>query len=173
VLARLRLGMLAEQVAGGDLDEALIHYRHAAELRPHDDDPWRYLSALYRKLGDVEAARDAALNVIEIASRKLEASLEDVVLLSRLAEAYARFGGREETHVMIRRVLELDQGDGLVLYNCACAHALLGETAHALNFLQRAFDSGFRAVARTARSDSAFDSLVNHQDFQRLVAELG
>jgi adenylate cyclase len=173
VLAHLRLGMLAERMGGaGDLAYALAQFERAAELRPHEDDPWRFLAALHRKLGNVELARRAAIQVIEITSRKLEASLEDVFLLSRLAEAYARFGGREETHAILKRVLQLETDDGLVLYNCACAHALLGESAPALLCLRRAFDSGFRAVLQSARTDSAFDAVVVLPEFQRLVAEL-
>ena len=170
-LARLRLGMLAERT--GDLESARTHYQSAAELRPHDDDPWRFLAALHRKTGDVRAAQDAAMNVIEITSRKLEASLEDVVLLSRLAEAYARFGGKEETNAILRRVLELDSSDGLVLYNCAAAAALLGEQDRAVLFLRRAFESGFRAVAHAAQTDSAFAGITQYPEFTRLVAELG
>jgi Flp pilus assembly protein TadD len=129
----------------------VAHYHGAAELRPHDDDPWRQLAALHRKMGDSQAAQEAAINVIEFSSRKLEASPDDVVLLSRLAEAYARFGGKEETHATLRQVLALDPSDGLALYHCACAHAVLGETSPALQLLRRAFDSGFRAVAQSAR----------------------
>ncbi len=172
VEARLRLGMLAER-AGSHLDQALSQYQSAADLRPSDDDPWRYLAALHRKLGDLESAQDAAIRVIEITTRKLEASLEDVVVLSRLGEAYARFGGAEETHAIVRRVLELDSTDGLALYHCACAHALLGEGPSAALFLRRAFESGFRAVVHTARADSAFDALQGEPEFRRLVAELG
>jgi len=172
VLARLRLGMLVERTPGADLKDALIQYRRAAELRPHDDDPWRVLAGLHRKLGDNRAAQDAALKVIEITAQKLEASLEDVVLLSRLAEGYARFGGKEETHATIRRVVELAPSDGLVLYNCACAHGLLGETNAAVLFLRRAFDSGFRGVVHSARVDSALESVRDHPEFLRLVAEL-
>jgi hypothetical protein len=36
------------------------------------------------------AAEEAALKVIEITSRKLEASLDDIIVMSRLVEAYAR-----------------------------------------------------------------------------------
>jgi non-specific serine/threonine protein kinase len=172
VLARLRLGMLVERTPGADLNDALTQYQRAAELRPHDDDPWRFLAALHRKLGNVDDAQDAALKVIEITSRKLEASLEDVVLLSRLAEGYARFGGKEETHATIRRVLELAPSDGLVLYTCACAHALLGESNRAVLYLRRAYESGFKAVVQSARADSALESIHNHPEFQRLVAEL-
>ncbi len=172
VLARIRLGLLVERTPGADLKDALAQYQRAAELRPHDDDPWRFLAAVHRKLGNADAAQDAALKIIEITARKLEASLEDVVLLSRLAEGYARFGGKEETHATIRRVLELAPSDGLALYNCACAHALLGEGNQAVLFLRRAYESGFKAVVQSARADSALASIHAHPEFQRLVAEL-
>ena len=170
VPACMRLGMLAER--SGDLQSASAWYRRAAELQPHDDDPWRYLAALYRKLDQLEAANEAALKVIEITSRKLEASMEDVVLLSRLGEAYARFGGKEETHAILKRVVELDPTDGQALYNCACAHALLGERTATLVSLRRAYDNGFRAVVHSVRADSAFDALRTHPEFGAFIAEL-
>jgi hypothetical protein len=92
--------------------------------------------------------------------------------MSRLAEAYARFGGLVETHAIIRRAMEIDPTDGLVLYHCACAHALLGERAQALQLLCRAFDAGFRGVIHAARSDSAFEPLQGDPEFQRLIAEV-
>ena len=171
VPACMRLGILAER-SSGDLQSALTWYLRAAEIRPHDDDPWRYLAALYRKLGQVEAANDAALKVIEITSRKLEASLDDVVLLSRLGEAYARFGGPEETHALLKRALELDPSDGQALYISACAHALLGERTATLVALRRAYDNGFRAVVHSVRSESAFDGMRGHPEFQAFIAQL-
>lgn len=170
--ACLRLGILAERGPDGDLQSAATWYRRAAELRQHDDDPWRCLAGLYRKLGQVEASHEAALKVIEITSRKLETGLEDVVLLSRLAEAYARYGGKEETHAIIRRVLELDASDAQALYNLACAHALLGEKTQALLFLRRAFENGFRAVAHSVGVESAFDSMRSDPGFQVFIADL-
>jgi serine/threonine protein kinase/Tfp pilus assembly protein PilF len=170
VPARLRLGMIAER--SGDFAEAKTQFQVAAEIGPHEEEPWSHLASLHRKLGDTDSAQTAAINVIEIISRKLEASLEDVVLLSRLAEAYARFGGKEETHAILRRVLELDPSDGLALYHAACANALLGETTPALMMLRRAFDSGFRAVAQSASADSAFAAINADPEFRRLVAEL-
>jgi TolB-like protein/cytochrome c-type biogenesis protein CcmH/NrfG len=170
VPALVRLGMIAERL--GDLEGALSYYQAASDLKPQDEDPWRMLAALHRKLDNVDAAQSAAINVIEIVSRKLEASLDDVVLLSRLAEAYARFGGKEETHAIVRRVLEQDSADGLALYYAACAHALLGEVEHAVHLLRRAHESGFRAVTHTARSDGAFAGIRGRPEFTRLVAEL-
>jgi adenylate cyclase len=170
--ACMRLGMLAERSGDAELQAALTWYRRAAELRPHDDDPWRYLAGLHRRLGQVEAAHEAALKVIEITSRKLEASLDDVVVTSRLAEGYARYGGKEETHAILKRVLQLDPTDGQALYHSACAYALLGERNATLASLRSAYDNGFRAVAHSVRSDSAFDSLRNQSEFQIFIAEL-
>ena len=166
----LRLGMIAE--LSGDLESALKHYCRAAELKPHNEDSWRFLAGIHRRLGDVEAAEDAALKVIEVTSRKLEASLEDINVMSRLAEAYARFGGREEAHATLKRVFELEPNDGLAVYNCACAYALLGEGRAALLSLRRAFENGFRTVAYWAKTDSAFDAMRGDLEFQQLVAEL-
>jgi hypothetical protein len=130
------------------------------------------MAALQQKMGNRDAAQTAAINVIEIVSRKLEASLDDVVLMGRLAEAYARFGGKEETHAILRQVLTQDASDPLALYYAACAHALLGETAQAIHLLHRACDSGFLAVVHSAKADSAFDSIREAPEFTRLVAEL-
>jgi serine/threonine protein kinase/Tfp pilus assembly protein PilF len=166
----LRLGLIAE--LSGDLATALNHYRQAAELKPQDEDAWRFLVGIQGKLGDAEAAQEAALRVIEVTSRKVEASQDDVIVMSRLAEAYARFGGREEAHATLRRVLELEPNDGLALYNCSCAYALLGDKNFALVSLRRAYENGFRTVGHWARTDTAFDNLRTDVEFKQLVAEL-
>ena len=166
----LRLGMIAE--LSDDLDSALEYYRRATELKPYDEDSWRSLAGIHRKLANLEAAEQAELKVIEVTSRKLEASLDDIIVMSKLAEAYARFGGKEEAHATLRRVFELGPNDGLALYNCSCAYALLGEKQAALISLRRAFESGFKTVAHWAKTDSAFDSMQSNVEFQQLVTEL-
>jgi serine/threonine protein kinase/Flp pilus assembly protein TadD len=167
--AYLRLGMIAELL--GDPADALKHYLRAAELKPYDEDPWMYLVGVHRRLGNVAAAEDAALKVLEITSRKLEASLDDIIVMSRLAEAYARFGGREEANATLKRVLELEPNDGLAVYNCACAYALLGDKRSSFILLRRAFAIGFRAVGHWAQTDDAFDGFRDDVEFQQLVAE--
>jgi serine/threonine protein kinase/Tfp pilus assembly protein PilF len=166
----LRLGMIAE--LSNDLEGALKYYRRASELKPYDEDAWSFLAGVYRRLGKVDAAAEAELKVIEITSRKLEASLDDIIVMSRLAEAYARFGSKEEAHATLRRVLELEPNDGLAVYNCCCAYALLGEKAASLILLRRAYESGFKTVAHWARTDSAFDSMRGDEEFQQLLPQL-
>jgi len=96
-----------------------------------------------------------------------------MMMVKTRAEAYARFGAREEAYATLKAVLELDQADGLALYNCSCAYALLGEKNKALVSLRRAFESGFKAVMNTARTDDAFDSLREDPEFSQLIADLG
>ena len=166
----LRLGMMAE--LSSDLEGALKHYRRAAELKPYDEDAWMFLAGVHRKRANIPAADEAALKVIEITSRKLEASLDDTIVMSRLAEAYARFGSREEATATLRRVLELEPNDGLAVYNCSCAYALLGEKENAMILLRRAFECGFKTVAHWARTDSPFDPIRGDDEFQKLLIEL-
>ena len=168
--AYLRLGMIAE--LSNDLEVALKYYRRASELKPYDEDAWRFRAGAHRKLGNTEAAENAALKVIEITSRKLEASLDDVIVMSRLAEAYARFGSKEEAVATMRRVLELEPNDGLVVYNCSCAYALLGENKWSLILLRRAYEIGFRSVAHWARTDNAFYGMREDKEFQQLLTEM-
>ena len=166
----LRLGMIAE--SSNDLEGALKHYRRAAKLKPYDEDSWRNLAGVHRKLGNIDAANKAMLKVIEITSRKLEASLDDIIVMSCLAEAYARFGSREEANATLRRALELEPNDGLAVYNCACAYALLGEKRSAMILLRRAYECGFRTVGHWAKTDTAFESLRDDAEFQHLLPEL-
>jgi len=175
VTAMIRLGMLAERTARDEagLDEALARYRQAAELRPNEEEAWQCLAAVHQKLGHHDAAQDAALNVIEITARKLEASLEDVILLSRLGEAYARVQARVEAGATVQRVLELAPADGLAVYHCAAAYGLLGESDRSLALLRQSHAAGFRGVMNAARTDSAFETLRGEPGFRRLVAELG
>jgi serine/threonine protein kinase/Tfp pilus assembly protein PilF len=168
--AYLRLGTLSE--ASNDVDSALRHYRIASELKPHDEEPWMRLDSIYRRTGNMQAAHEAALKVVELTARKLEASLDDIIVMSRLAQAYARFEAKPEAHATLKRVFEIGTTDGLALYSCACAYSLLGEKDQALISLRRAFESGFRAVANWAKTEEAFDSLRTDADFKRLIAEL-
>ena len=169
-LGFFRLGLIAERMC--NLEEALSHFKRAAELKPYDEDSWRFLAGVHRKLGNEQEAYDAAVKVIEVTARKLEASLEDIIVMSKLAEAYAWFGGTQEAHAILKRVMELEPNDGLAVYNCACAYALLEEKQQTLILLRRACDAGFRTVAHWAKTEGAFNSLRDDTDFQHLIAEL-
>jgi len=166
----VRLGMIAER--SGDTDAALSYFQRASQLKPYDEDSWRFLAGVQRKLGNTEAAQEAAVKVIDVTARKLEASIDDIIVMSKLAEAYAWFGASQEANATLRRVFEVEPNDGLALYNCACAYALLGETRAALVSLRRAYDNGFRNVAYWAKADDSFDLMRGDEEFRQVLAEL-
>jgi len=59
------------------------------------------------------------------------------------AAILGKLGDRERTLDYIRRSLAIDPDDGGMLYNIACAYALLGMTEEALSSLETALDKGF------------------------------
>ena len=95
-----------------------------------------------------------------------------MIVMSRLAEAYARFGSKEEAVATLKRVLELEPNDGLAVYNCSCAYALLGENKWSVILLRRAYEIGFRTVAHWARTDNAFYGMREDTEFQQLLTEM-
>jgi tetratricopeptide (TPR) repeat protein len=68
---------------------------------------------------------------------------------------------------LTNRALRID-----ALYNCACAHALLGRKDDALKFLQYAIDAGFKDTAQAAK-DTDLDSLRSDEAFKTLVEGIG
>ncbi len=165
--AYLRLGMTME--VSDDIDSALRYYQQASELKPHDEEPWIRLDSIYRRIGDMRAAQATAMKIVEVTSQKLDVTLDDIIVMSRLARAYAQFGAKEEAHAAINRVFEIDITDGLAAYNCASAYGLMGEKDRALLSLRRAFDNGFRAVANWINTDAAFDSLRDDAELHQFI----
>ena len=58
------------------------------------------------------------------------------------------------------------------LYNCACAHALLGRKEEALKYFQYAIDAGFSDTAQVEK-DTDLDSLRADETFKKLAAGIG
>ena len=168
--AYFRLGMISE--LSNDLNSAVKYYQSASEIKPHDEEPWVHLDNVLRKMNDIKSAEDAAMKVIEVTAQKLEASQDDPVVMSRLGLAYARFGGKEESYAILKRLLEIESNDGLVFYYNSCTYSLLGEKEKALFDLRRAFDAGFKGLAHWAGSEAAFDSIRDNREFKELMAML-
>ncbi|MCM2312070.1 MAG: hypothetical protein NDI84_11765, partial [Steroidobacteraceae bacterium] len=64
--------------------------------------------------------------------------------------------------------LELSPGDPMMLYNCACLYARLGETDRALDTIGRAIGGGYENF-RWMQHDPDLDSLRGDPRFQQLV----
>lgn len=163
------MGIIADIV--GDYESAIRYYERAAAIKPYSEEPWMHLDMTHRRKGDQKASDDAARKIIEIGARKYEVNNEDVLVLSRMAIPYARFGEKEKAMAAIRRVLEIAPNDGLAMYNCACTYNGLGMKSEALQSLRRSLEIGGNVVRDWVKTDPYFDSLREDPDFETLIAE--
>jgi adenylate cyclase len=166
-----RLGMLSDIL--GELDAAIRYYERSAALKPYSEEPWMHLDGTWRRMGNSKSSDEAALKLIEVASRKLEINPDDIVASSRLASVYARFGGKPEAYRIVKGVLEIDANDGLALYHCACTYAMLGEKQEALACLRSAIHSGWKGVPGWARTDPELAAVREDPEFKALLTEFG
>ena len=114
-------------------------------------------------------ARDANTTVLAVGAapgkayrpRAWETNAEIPALFDR--------GEHEKAKQILASALGKYEDDSAVLYNLACAEALLGEKEEALGHLSEALDAapGFR---ETAREDPDFESLRSDDRFAALVA---
>ena len=163
------MGIISDII--GDYDSAIRYYERAATIKPYSEEPWMHLDMTHRRKGDQQASDDAARKIIEIGARKYEVNNEDVLVLSRMAIPYARFGEKEKAMAAIRRVVEIAPNDGLALYNCACTYNGLGMKSEALQSLRRSLEIGGNVVREWVKTDPYFDSLREDPDFETLIAE--
>ena len=74
----------------------------------------------------------------------------------------------DESIAALTRAIELGVAPAGQMYNIACAHALAGRKAEALDWLERSFDAGFTET-ETVRNDSDMDPLRDEERFIRLT----
>lgn len=131
-------------------------------------------AAAAAKLGDAAFGTEDWTGAIENYRTALKLGAVSPVIHFRLGYALHMLKRYEEalTHHLIgariaNRPLRID-----ALYNAACAHALLGRKAPALEFLRRAIDTGFRDLDQVAK-DTDLDSLRDDAEFKRLIESIG
>jgi serine/threonine protein kinase len=154
-----------------DHDTAVKYYRSAAAIKPYSEEPWHYLEQHFRRINNLEAAKEAAKKVIEIGTRKLEANPKDVVVLSRLAITYATLGENKKALEAVRKVIEIDPDDGVALYNCAGAYACLGMRDEVLNILEKSLERGMWTHLEWIKVDPSLGSIRRDPKFKEIFSK--
>jgi adenylate cyclase len=163
------LGIVADVTE--EFDKAIEFYKKSAEIKPCSVEPWLYLNMTHRRLGDVEAAKQAAQRFLEVGLKTLRIIPDDPVTLSRFCVIYSLFGDHGKARAALSRVLESDPDDGLVLYNCAATYALLGDEKRACECLSNALNRGYKNVRDWIEGDPDFDGIRDSEAFRRLLTE--
>ncbi len=152
----------------GKLAEAAELYEQACRVNPDDYQAPTLLSTVYYGLGREAKAEEARRRALQLAEKHVELHPDDPRALYLGAVTLARIGDRQRSLDWIRRALAIDPEESSILYNVACAYALLGRTEEALACLEKVLTHG-AWYKNWAKNDSDLDSLRNHPRFQALL----
>ena len=167
------------------LDEVLVRLDDESVGGRMVDDP-RYVRAFERlpaaedtiMFFDIKNMLDPMRKMFQSVSQRMQGP-KDVTQNTGMTAAASKknaealsayFGGDYDKALeLVRAAHELEPRDSIVLYNLACFSALGGEKAEALDWLEKAVESGFYGPNKIA-GDSDLDSLRSEPRYQAILA---
>ena len=155
----------------GDMDGAAAWFERAAEVNPDDYQSRLLRAQILRGEGQLDAARAAARDAIEVVERRLEWHPDDVRALHLGAASLILTGQIDRADRWLKRALEIDPKDPIVLYNVACNYAMLGRFEQSLDALEKAIESG-TVSADWMRNDKDLEDLRGHPRYEALLNQL-
>lgn len=154
----------------GRYAEAAETFQRALALQADNGLVWVNLGDALRFAAGREAdARAAYLRAIDLLEADLAVAPGDAERETSLALALGRVGRLELARRHAGRALELAPADGYVLYPVAQVHLLAGESAEALDLLERAVAAGYPRAE--LRRDPELAGLRADPRFARIAAE--
>jgi len=146
---------------------AAHNYQEAIKLDERNHDYWANLAQALHFSGQTQPARAAYTKALQLAGEEVKINPNDASLQGDIASLYASLGEKGAAEDHLHRSLELAGSDKDLLFNAAVVYMDLGEPAVALEWLQKAVNSGY-SPARI-QSAPTFDSLHDDVRFQRLL----
>jgi TolB-like protein/Flp pilus assembly protein TadD len=122
--------------------EALALFQKAIDLKPGFYVAHLDLKQTYMNLGRTDEAAAARAKVMEILPNYLLQNPDDARARLFYAISLLEAGRKEEAIAESTAAIELAPGDSLMLYNCACLYAQLGEKQKAIATLKDAIAAG-------------------------------
>ena len=151
-----------------ELNLAAELFEKAERIRPDDFQAPILLRQVYRSLGREEEAQAAARRGLARAEQHLELYPDDTRALNLGCAGMVELGDYEKAMRWAERSLAIDGDNPDTLYNLACCYALMGESDHALDCLERAGLGGM-SIAEWAENDSDLASLHDNPRFHTLM----
>jgi len=155
----------------GDLEKALQLFRRAQSVRPEDYQSCALMSLVLRQLGRRDEARGADQIALASVTRHLDLNPDDARAYSLGAGVLGRLGHVERAKQWSEQALSLASDDDAVIYNAACALAVLGEIDRALDALELAIDAGLTG-GDWIPHDPDWERLRDHPRFQALMKRI-
>ena len=153
----------------GDLDTAADLFRKAAEMDPADYQSRCLRVQILRGKGrEVEAAEEAK-DAVAVVLKSLEWNPDDARAFHLGAGPLVAMGDLERSKRWLRRAIDIDPDDPVLLYNVACNLATMGEADEALDYLEKVVESGSVSPAWVL-NDTDLVNLHDLPRYQRLEA---
>jgi tetratricopeptide (TPR) repeat protein/TolB-like protein len=149
-LAWASLGALLYET--GRTPAAADAFRQALALEPASSLMHRNLADALARQGQAESARAEWRRCAELAAAALRVNARDLSDLASLAICQAKLGERDAALGTAATALQAAPGDREPLYAAAAVHALVGDPARGLGYLEQALQKGASA-ARASRDD--------------------
>jgi tetratricopeptide (TPR) repeat protein len=151
----------------GRYSEAQKSYEQAVALAPWDYLMWANLGDACRASGAKACADRAWTHTIATARDVVSARGNDAFTRAILASSLAKSGNLDEAQAEMRRALESNPTNSVVLYQAAVVAALRGSPDSAISWLERAIAAGYPAA--DAARDPVLESLRELPAFRNAV----
>jgi tetratricopeptide (TPR) repeat protein/TolB-like protein/predicted Ser/Thr protein kinase len=150
-------------------DRAAKNYGEATRLDDQDYVVWGNLADSYYYAGNRADAIPAFRKAVSLATLSLGVNPRDASVLSAVAGYNAMLGNRTEAFEYLEKALGLTGAkDPEVLFEAAMVHNQFGETAKALEWLDKAREAGFSST--TISDAPALDNLHGNHKFQDILS---
>jgi TolB-like protein/Flp pilus assembly protein TadD len=154
----------------GEFEQAYTLFRRVTQLKPTFFSGYVDLAQTCDGLGRADEARAARKQVAELMPNYLLQNPDDARARMYYAVVLAEMDRKDEALREGTKALEVSPDDSMMLYNCACLYARLGETATALGTLEQAMSKGY-ADDGWLKHDPDLDVLRDHPAFFALMAK--
>jgi TolB-like protein/Flp pilus assembly protein TadD len=150
--------------------EAASQFQRACAVQPEAYDSWYLLGMAARKLGEERRARNADIECVEAAKKRVRQHPEDTRAWTMGAAVFAELGEPERSADWVARALAVDPDDAIIAYNSACVYTRLGKLDDALRCLEMSIGHGGPFYG-WVENDPDLDPLRDHPRFRELMEQ--
>jgi len=154
--------------SNGELEESLDLFRRVIDIKPGFYAAYADLAQTCEGLGRKAEADVASEQLLALLPNYLLQNPDDSRARMYYAITLAERGRKDEAIREGAAALELSPGDPMMLYNCACLYARLGETERAVDTLRQAMSGGYENFG-WMKHDPDLDSLREDPGFIELM----
>ncbi len=148
--------------------EAVIDFNKVLELNSDFHSAYGDLQMSYEKLEDKKNLQETSQRAVSFYPDYLLHNPKDARAYQFYAFTLERLGRRKEAKIEMRKGVDINPNDQIIIYNAACFYALIGDKTASIETLKKAIDNGFGNY-EYVKHDPDLYSLKNEPDFIELM----